>query len=344
MVLIGPLEPARARLAKTFPVGPTWVYEPKWDGFRCLLFRHGADVHLQSRSLKDLTRGFPEIVSAAQQIHPDSFVLDGELAIPSSNGFSFDLLVDRLRLRTNSERFRRELAEAPAIYIAFDMLAGQESLLEQRFSKRRAALERFFRTGKPPSPPIHLSASTRDLKTVEDWIAHIGQELDGIIAKRTDAPYRPGDDRAAFKIKNYRSADCVIGGFRDRAIGSTHDELLLGLYDRGGRLNYVGSVDITAAEKTAIGKLTPRKTTPFACRQPGDYSHWSSEPSGPWQPVSPKPVVEVRYDHFSDGRFRHTCTFLRLRPEKAPADCMLEQHEGLISLDPLLAKLGRRPI
>jgi ATP-dependent DNA ligase len=337
MVLTGPLEPTRARLAKTFPVGPTWVYEPKWDGFRCLLFRHGDHVHLQSRSLKDLTRGFPEIVSAAQRLHPDSFVLDGELAIPSPNGFSFDLLVDRLRLRTNSERFGRKLAETPAIYIVFDMLAGRESLLEQPFRKRRAALQRFFRTAKPPSPPIYLSASTRDLKTVEDWIAHIRQELDGIIAKRTDAPYRPGDDRAAVKIKNYRSADCVIGGFRDRSIGSTHDELLLGLYDRAGRLHYVGSVDITTAQKTAMGKLTPRKSTPFAGRQPGDYSHWSSEPSGPWQPVSPKPVVEVRYDHFSDGRFRHTCTFLRLRPEKAPADCVLEQQTALVSFHTLLA-------
>ena len=218
-----------------------------------------------------------------------SFVLDGELAIPSSKGFSFDLLVNRLRLRTNSERFRRELAETPAIYIVFDMLAGRESLLEQPFCKRRAALQRFFRTAKPPSPPIYLSASTGDLKTVETWITHIGQELDGIVAKRTDAPYRPGDDRAAVKIKNYRTIDCVIGGFRDRSIGSTHDELLLGLYDGAGRLHYVGSVDITAAEKTAIGKLTPRKTTPFAGRQPGDYSHWNTEPSGPWKPVSPQP-------------------------------------------------------
>jgi ATP-dependent DNA ligase len=220
MVLAGPIEPTRTRLAKTFPVGPEWVYEPKWDGFRCLLFRHGDHVHLQSRSLKDLTRGFPEIVSAAQRLDPDSFILDGELAIPSSNGFSFDLLVNRLRLRTNNERFRRELAETPAIYIVFDMLAGRETLLEQPFRKRRTALQRFFRTTKPASPPIYLSASTSDLKTVENWITHIGQELDGIIAKRADAPYRPGDDRAALKIKNYRTIDCVIGGFRDRSIGS----------------------------------------------------------------------------------------------------------------------------
>jgi ATP-dependent DNA ligase len=337
MVLIGPLEPARARLAKTFPVGPEWVYEPKWDGFRCLLFRHGDPVHLQSRSLKDLTRGFPEIVSAVQTVPLDSFVLDGELAIPSPNGFSFDLLVNRLRLGTKSERFRREVAETPAIYIVFDMLAGRENLLEEPFRKRRAALQQFFRTAKPPSPPIYLSASTNDLKTVEDWIAHIGQELDGIVAKRADAPYRPGDDRAAVKIKNYRTIDCVVGGFRDRSIGSTHDELLLGLYDGAGRLHYVGSVDITAAQKIAIGKLSPRKTTPFTGRQPGDYSHWNTEPSGPWEPVSPRLVIEVRYDHFSDGRFRHGCTFLRSRPDKAPGDCVLEEQVSPLLFEALLA-------
>ena len=235
-----------------------------------------------------------------------------------------------------AERFRRELAETPAIYIVFDMLAGRESLLEQPFRKRRAALERFFRTAKPPSPPIYLSASTSDLKTVEVWITHIGQELDGIVAKRSDAPYRPGDDRAAVKIKNYRTIDCVIGGFRDRSIGSTHDELLLGLYDGDGRLHYVGSVDITAKEKTAIGKLTPRKTTPFAGRQPGDYSHWNTEPSGPWKSVSPRMVIEVRYDHFTDGRFRHGCTFLRSRPDKAPRDCKLEEEFGSRLFDALV--------
>lgn len=337
MVLTGPLEPTRARLAKTFPVGPEWVYEPKWDGFRCLLFRHGDQVHLQSRSLKDLTRGFPEIVSAAQRTDPDSFVLDGELAIPSPNGFSFDLLVDRLRLRPNSERFRRELAESPAIYIVFDMLAGRESLLEQPFRKRRAALQRFFRTVKPPSPPIYLAASTSDLKKVEDWIAHIGQELDGIVAKRADAPYRPGDDRAAVKIKNYRTIDCVVGGYRDRSIGSTRDELLLGLYDGASRLHYVGSVAMTAEEKRGIGKLLLRKKTPFFGRQPGQQSHWSSEPAGPWKPVSPKKVVEVRYDHFSDGRFRHACTFLRFRPDKATGECRLEEQARSLLFEALLA-------
>jgi ATP-dependent DNA ligase len=246
-------------------------------------------------------------------------------------------LVNRLRLRTNSERFRRELAEAPAIYIVFDMLAGRESLLEKPFRKRRAALQRFFRTTKPHSPPIYLSASTSDLKTVEGWITHIGQELDGIIAKRSDAPYRPGDDRAAVKIKNYRTIDCVIGGFRDRSIGSTHDEFLLGLHDGAGRLHYVGSVDITTTAKIAIGKLSPRKTTPFTGRQPGDYSHWSTEPSGPWKPVSPRLVIEVRYDHFSDHRFRHGCTFVRSRPDKAPRDCVLEEQASPLLFEALVA-------
>jgi ATP-dependent DNA ligase len=172
---------------------------------------------------------------------------------------------------------------------------------------------------------LYLSASTEDLRAVEKWVGHIGQQLDGIIAKRADAPYRPGDDHSTVKIKNYRSADCVIGGFRDRSIGSARNELLLGLYDQKGHLQYVSSVGIDAKQKQQVGMLRPKKTTTFYDRQPGEKSHWSGEAAGPWKPVAPTKVVEVRYDHFSDGRFRHGCTFLRVRRDKLPKDSSIEQ-------------------
>jgi ATP-dependent DNA ligase len=145
------------------------------------------------------------------------------------------------------------------------------------------------------------------------------------MAKRADAPYRPGDDHSTVKIKNYRNADCVIGGFRDHSIGSARNELLLGLYDQKGHLQYVSSVGIDAKQKEQVGMLKPKKTTTFYDRQPGEKSHWSGEAAGPWKPVAPTKVVEVRYDHFSDGRFRHGCTFLRVRQDKLPKDCLLDQ-------------------
>ena len=250
-------------------------------------------------------------------------VLDGELAIPSHIGFSFDLFVNRLRV--SAARRAQEIAASPAIYIAFDILANSENLLDSPFWIRLKALERFFENSVPRSSSLYLSASTEDLREVEKWVGHIGQQLDGIIAKRADAPYRPGDDHSTVKIKNYRSADCVIGGFRDHSIGSARNELLLGLYDQNGHLQYVSSVGIDAKQKQQVGNLRSKKITTFYRRQPGQKSHWSGEAAGPWKPVAPTKVVEVRYDHFSDDRFLHGCTFLRMRPDKLPKDCLLDQ-------------------
>jgi ATP-dependent DNA ligase len=218
-----------------------------------------------------------------------------------------------------------EVRDSPAMYIAFDMLANSENLLGSPFRLRRKTLERFFENSVPRSSPLYLSASTEDLREVEKWVGHIGQQRDGIMAKRADAPYRPGNDRSTVKIQNYRSADCVIGGFRDHSIGSARNELLLGLYDQNGHLQYVSSVGIDAKQKQQVGILRPKKTTTFYGRQPGEKSHWSGEAAGPWKPVAPIKVVEVRYDHFSDGRFRHGCTFLRVRQGKLPKDCLLDQ-------------------
>ena len=205
------------------------------------------------------------------------------------------------------------------------MLANSENLLGSPFRLRRKTLERFFESSVPRSSSLYLSASTEDLREVEKWVGHIGQQLDGIMAKRADAPYRPGDDHSTVKIKNYRSADCVIGGFRDHSIGSAQNELLLGLYDQKGHLQYVSSVGIDAKQKQQVGNLRSKKLSSFSGRQPEQKSHWGGEAAGPWRPVTPTKVVEVRYDHFSDGRFRHGSTFLRVRPDKLPKDCSIEQ-------------------
>src|ERR1700751_6032084 len=193
--------------------------------------------------------------------------------LPTEDGFSFDGLVNRLRI--GSARLALEARDSPAMYIAFDMLANTENLLGSPFGLRRKTLERFFENSVPRSSSLYLSASTEDLSEVEKWVGHIGQHLDGIIAKRADAPYRPGDDHSSVKIKNYRSADCVIGGFRDHSIGSARNELLLGLYDQKGHLQYVSSVAIDANKKRQGGNLTLKKRAIFFGRQPGEKSHWS---------------------------------------------------------------------
>ena len=256
-----PITPMKARAVKSFPVAPDWMYEPKWDGFRCLIFRDEENIFLQSRTGKSLAGAFPEIVAAFRALSPKRFVLDGELAMPTEMGFSFDGLVNRLRI--GSARLALEVRDSPAIYIVFDMLAYSENLLGSPFRLRRKTLERFFESSVPQSSPLYLSASTEDLRQVEKWVGHIGQQLDGVIAKRADAPYRPGDDHSTVKIKNYRSADCVVGGFRDHAIGSARNKLLLGLYDQKGRLQYVSSVGIDAKQKQQVGMLRPKKTTTF---------------------------------------------------------------------------------
>src|SRR5262249_23530750 len=270
----------KARAVKSFPIGKEWMYEPKWDGFRCLVFRDEKNVFLQSRTGKNLAGAFPEIVAAVRALSPKRFVLDGELALPTEDGFSFDGLVNRLRI--GSARLALEVRDSPAIYIAFDMLANSENLLGSPFRLRRKTLERFFENSVPR---FYLSTSTEDLSEVEKWVGHIGQQLDGIIAKRADAPYRPGDDHSTVKIKNYRSADCVIGGFRDHVIGSARNELLLGLYDQKEHLQYVSSVGIDAKQKRQVGMLRPKKTTTFYGKQPGESHTGAEKPLGrgnPW--------------------------------------------------------------
>jgi ATP-dependent DNA ligase len=323
-----PIPPMEALPVAVIPDGPEWQYEPKWDGFRCLAFRDGAPLQLQSKAGKPLDRYFPEIVQALGELDADTFVLDGELAVPQDGAFSFDALLQRIH--PAASRVKRLAAQTPAVFIAFDLLAGPDgrSLLDEPLAARRHALDGFARRHFPGHPRLRLSPATRSLAQAAKWLEQAGPALDGIIAKRRDAGYRPHERTAMQKIKNYRSADCVVGGFRYGAAGRTVGSLLLGLYDDDGLLHHVGfTSSIHAAEREKLTQKLKRLIKPpgFTGSAPGGPSRWSTERSSRWEPLAPKLVVEVGFDHFSGGRFRHGTKLLRWRPDKAPEQCTLEQ-------------------
>jgi ATP-dependent DNA ligase len=323
-----PLAPMEASSVDEIPEGPCWQYEPKWDGFRCLAFRDGEMVNLQSKSGRPLTRYFPELVEAALALDAGSFVLDGEIVVPQDGGFSFDSLLQRIH--PAQSRIARLAQETPALFIVFDLLAGSsgESLLERPLAERRRALEAFVRRHVRARMRVRLSPATTKPAEARKWLKQVGASLDGIIAKRSDLGYRAGDRGAMQKIKNYRSADCVVGGFRygegKRVVGS----LLLGLYDDTGALNHVGfTSSIANAEKKALTARLEKLIAPpgFTGNKPGGPSRWSTRRSADWQPLKPKLVVEVCYDHFSGDRFRHGTSLRRWRPDKSPRQCTLAQ-------------------
>jgi ATP-dependent DNA ligase len=310
------------------PSGPDWQYEPKWDGFRCLAFRDRGEVMLQSKAGRPFNRYFPEIVAAMASLDADAFVLDGELAVPSGKSFSFDDLLQRIH--PAASRVKRLAAETPAVFIAFDLIAGTDgrSVMSQSLAERRLLLERFAARHLAGNERIRLSPATGRLAEARGWLERVGAILDGIIAKQRSAEYRPGERTAVQKIKNYRSADCVVGGFRygtgSRRVGS----LLLGLYDDAGLLHHVGFTSaIAATERAALtGKLESLAAPPgFTGNTPGGPSRWSTERTRQWTPLQPKLVIEVCYDHFSGDRFRHGTRILRWRPDKAPRQCTFEQ-------------------
>jgi ATP-dependent DNA ligase len=314
-----------ARLVDALPVGPGWAYEPKWDGFRCIARRKRDDVTLTSKSGKPLGRYFPDVVAMLADLDQERFVLDGELIIAAGDGLSFAAL--QMRLHPAESRVRKLAAETPASFMLFDCLAlGGKDLTALPFAERRAALESFYtETG---GGRLLLSPLTSDATDASQWLQRGGKALDGVVAKRLDLAYRPGD-RAMAKIKQHRSADCVVGGFRyagasQKAVGS----LLLGLYDDAGRLDHVGfTSSFDAEEKVALkAKLEPLIEPPgFTGDAPGGQSRWSTERSTQWQPLRPELVVEVRYDQITGCRFRHGTTFLRWRPDKAPEQCRMDQ-------------------
>jgi ATP-dependent DNA ligase len=320
------LPPMEAKLVEALPEDAGWQYEPKWDGFRCLVFRDGDSVELQSKAGKPLGRYFPEMVASVRRIAEDRFVVDGELIIPVGDILSFEAL--QMRLHPAESRIRKLAEQTPAQLMLFDCLErGNEVLIGQPLSARRKALERFHAEGTGKS--ILLSSFTEDCGEARGWLESAGASLDGVIAKRRDGRYEPGE-RAMLKVKQLRTADCVVGGFRYASKGREAGSLLLGLYNEAGKLDHVGFTSaIPAEEKVALTKRLEKLVEPpgFTGNAPGGPSRWSTERSGDWQPLRPELVVEVRYDHVTGNRFRHGTKFLRWRPDKAPEQCRMDQLE-----------------
>ncbi|HYX20775.1 MAG TPA: ATP-dependent DNA ligase [Thermoanaerobaculia bacterium] len=337
------LEPMLAQLAPEIPTGPEWVYEPKWDGFRCLAFRDGEDVALQSKAGQPLARYFPELVEAVRGLRAPRFVLDGEIVVPVGGELSFDDLLQRIH--PAESRIRRLSVETPALYLAFDLLVDEKgaSLLDRPWRERRRALERFAAKRLAEGGRILLSPATVDPAAARRWVRGAGGALDGVIAKLADVPYLAGDRSGMRKIKFLRTADCVVGGFRYSKNGRIVGSLLLGLYAKNGALDHVGFCSgLTTAQRR---ELTPKlerlvRSPGFTGRAPGGPSRWASERTGEWEPLAPCLVVEVQYDHFSQGRFRHGTRFLRWRPDKAPKQCTLAQVKQESGVPPL--RLGSR--
>lgn len=323
-----PYPPMEALSVDKIPSGDSWRYEPKWDGFRCLAFKDGDKIELQSKKGEPLARYFPELVSALQRIKAKKCVIDGEIVIPDGAGFSFDDLLQRIH--PAQSRINKLSHETPAKMIVFDLLvsADGKSLVELPLADRRRRLEEFFARHLAGDAIFQLSPSSPRLGDAEAWLKVTGGALDGIIAKRSDLPYQSGNRAGMLKIKNLRSADCVVGGFRYAAEGHVVGSLLLGLYDEQGLLHHVGFTSGFSREerKALLKKLEPRIKPPgFTGNAPGGPSRWSTERSGEWQPLKPDLVVEVRYDHFSGQRFRHGTKLLRWRPDKDPRSCTLDQ-------------------
>lgn len=325
-----PLPPMEAESEDALPRGGHWQYEPKWDGFRGLVFRDGASVAIQSKAGEPLARYFPELVQAFAALAAKRFVLDGEIVIEVRGRLSFDDLL--MRIHPAASRVAKLSAATPATFVAFDLLvdARGRKLLDRPLEQRRAALEAFAAAQFEDDARLALGPATRSRHKAERWLDRAGGSVDGVVAKRTDLPYRSGERDAMVKVKPIHSVDCVVGGFRyaekERIVGS----LLLGLYGEDQLLHHVGFCSALAREERRA--LTPKleklvKPPGFTGRAPGGPSRWSTRRSSEWQPLQPRLVVEVAYDHWSGGRFRHGTRFMRWRPDKAPRQCHLEQVE-----------------
>ena len=323
----GSLEPMEAKLVAQLPTEGRWQFEPKWDGFRCLAFRDKTGVVLQAKSGKSLTRYFPEVSAAFAALKAKRYILDGELLIPVGRTLSFEAL--QMRLHPAQSRIDRLARETPAIFMAFDLLEGDggKNYVGEGLRVRRAALETFFyKIG--PQPLLRLSPFSRELSEARSWLGRTaGGALDGVVAKPLDQAYMVGE-RAMLKVKCLRSADCVVGGFRyatgSRQVGS----MLLGLYNKEGKLDHVGftsgiSDAARPALTTKLEKLRGGKG--FSGDAPGGPSRWSNERSTAWEPLKPTLVAEVQYDQVTGARFRHGTRFLRWRPDKHPKQCTFEQ-------------------
>jgi ATP-dependent DNA ligase len=320
-----PIEPMLAKIADELPHTDGFLFEPKWDGFRAIVFRTGDEAYLQSRDLKPLNRYFPELERACIERLPKGCVIDGEIVVLGANGLDFDAL--QQRLHPAASRVAKLANATPASFVAFDLLAaGGRSTMQLPLAERRVRLERLLGSVKPP---IHLTPATRDRALAQGWLERFeGAGLDGVVAKPDTAPYQPGK-RAMLKVKHLRTADCVVVGFRwyrdtNDAVGS----LLLGLYDDAGALHHVGITSSFTMEmrKQLVDELAPLRTGEPP-REPQDPSRWSTGKDLSWEPLRPERVCEVKYDHLQGDRFRHATTFLRWRPDKPPQDCRYDQLE-----------------
>lgn len=320
-----------ARSVDEIPVGDEWQYEPKWDGFRCLAFRDGDEVYLQSKAGQPLGRYFPDAVESLAALSARQFVIDGELVIPVNGALSFDEL--QLRLHPAASRVKKLAAAHPAMLVVFDLLGDEtgKSLVRLPLRDRRKELEKFAAKQFKNNEAIRLSPATTKLEQAKKWFDKVGGDLDGVIAKQLDAAYASGERTAMVKVKQIRTVDCVVGGFRYATGARVLGSLLLGLYDDADLLHHVGFTSaFKATEKRELThKFEALKKAPgFTGNAPGGPSRWSTERSGEWEPVDAKIVVEVTYDHFTGGRFRHGTKIVRWRKDKPPRQCTLDQVEG----------------
>jgi ATP-dependent DNA ligase len=337
-----PVEPMLAKLADELPAGGGFLYEPKWDGFRAIVFRRGPSLLIQSRDLRPLDRYFPELHQALLAGLPADIVVDGEIVIATERGLDFDAL--QLRLHPAASRVEKLAKASPSSFVAFDLLGlDGRDLRGESQAERRRLLERALARA---TPPIHLTPMTRDREVALDWLSRFeGAGLDGVIAKPDAGAYVPGK-REMLKVKHARTADCVVAGFRwhKEGKGTLVGSLLLGLYDDGGRLHHVGvtSSFTMAKRKDLAAELEPLRRDAMNAhpwrewadaagqemtRMPGGQSRWSAGKDLSWEPLRIERVCEVKYDHMQGDRFRHAATFLRWRPDKPPKDCRYDQLE-----------------
>ncbi len=331
-----------AKRSDTIPSGEGWLFEPKWDGFRAIAFRAGDDIVLQSKAGQPLGRYFPELLEQLRAIPVERFVLDGEIVVPIDGRLSFDDLLQRVH--PAASRVKKLSAEIPAQYFVFDILCrDSEALVERPLEERRKLLEEFFQPVAEDSR-IRISPATADRNLADRWFNEFGDlGLDGVMAKELAQPYRSGEREGMVKVKHFKTADCVVGGYR-YATGSTSSigSLLLGLYDESENLVFIGHTSsFSRAERQELqGIVEPlRGENPFSIRVPGGPSRWASERSGEWEPLRPELVCEVEYDYFSQGRFRHGSKFLRWRPDRKPSSCLIDQVDPA-RLEGTLDKLG----
>ena len=340
-----PLAPMLSRAADALPGGEGWQFEPKWDGFRTLVFRDGGEILLQSRDEKSMNRYFPELLDPLAAALPERCVVDGEIVIVGAEGLDFEALL--LRIHPAASRVKLLSTQAPASFVAWDLLAlGDEDLREAPLGVRRERLEQVLAGA---APPVHLSPATRDRALAEDWFRRFeGAGLDGVMAKRLDAPYRAGE-RTMLKVKHARTADCVVAGFRwhKKGPGTMVGSLLLGLYDDEHTLHHVGvAASFTdAVRRQLVAELAPLRekaldghpwrdwaeaqddASATGQRLPGATSRWNRGKDLSWEPLRPERVCEVAYDHMQGSRFRHAAQFLRWRPDRRPEDCRYDQLE-----------------